>query len=87
MSADTIYDDSESDRDGTDLETDQATSIGGSKRLGNRQDCLFEENELDGDEPPRRKTTIEEQWEKNQVMPRLLPGNPSLTPWSFERIP
>ncbi|XP_076247630.1 rap GTPase activating protein radish [Calliopsis andreniformis] len=28
--------------------------------------CFYEENELDTDEVPRKKTTIEEQWEKNK---------------------
>lgn len=32
-----------------------------------KSSCLFEaENEGDTDDPPRKKTTIEEQWEKNQ---------------------
>lgn len=28
--------------------------------------CFYEENEVDTDEVPRKKTTIEEQWEKNK---------------------
>ena len=36
-------------------------------RRQDKTSCLFEaENEGDTDDPPRKKTTIEEQWEKNQ---------------------
>ncbi|XP_031776631.1 uncharacterized protein LOC100122885 isoform X2 [Nasonia vitripennis] len=72
ITTDTIYDESESDRDGTDIDqqpeqdNEQQSSMG--NRLNNRSEqyCLFEENEVDGDEVPRKKTAIEEQWEKNQ---------------------
>jgi RAP1 GTPase activating protein 1 len=79
ITTDTIYDESESDREGTDIdqqaeqlqqELEQPLSIGNNAmRHSNRQeqDCLFEENELDGDESPKKKTVIEEQWEKSQV--------------------
>ncbi|XP_011499321.1 PREDICTED: LOW QUALITY PROTEIN: uncharacterized protein LOC105363353 [Ceratosolen solmsi marchali] len=78
ITTDTIYDESESDREGTDIdqqaeqlqqELEQPLSIGNNAmRHSNRQeqDCLFEENELDGDESPKKKTVIEEQWEKSQ---------------------
>lgn len=60
----TIWDESESDRDGTDPE--QVDEQPEPSIMKQRQDyCLFEENEVDSDEAPRKKTTIEEQWEKN----------------------
>lgn len=74
INTDTIYDESESDREVTDIEqqTDQDGLVEqqpATIRLASRHDyCLFEENELDGDEVPKKKTAIEEQWEKNQVL-------------------
>ncbi|XP_023248561.1 uncharacterized protein LOC106638170 [Copidosoma floridanum] len=78
INTDTIYDESESDREVTDIEQQTelelqeplpALNSGSScsMRHASRHDyCLFEENELDGDEVPKKKTAIEEQWEKNQ---------------------
>ncbi|XP_066582757.1 uncharacterized protein rsh isoform X2 [Prorops nasuta] len=65
IASNTIWDESESDRDGTDPEQaeDQPEP---SSLLKQREDCLFEENEVDTDDIPRVKTAIEEQWEKNQ---------------------
>ncbi|XP_012275503.1 uncharacterized protein LOC105697084 [Orussus abietinus] len=48
ITADTIWDESESDRDATDPEQAE------------------EQPEVETDETPRKKTSIEEQWEKNQ---------------------
>ncbi|KAG7188330.1 hypothetical protein KM043_007988 [Ampulex compressa] len=67
ITSDTIWDESESDRDATDPE--QAEDQQEPSSMLKRQDnsfCLFEENEVDTDDVPRKKTTIEEQWEKNQ---------------------
>ena len=62
----TIWDESESDRDGTDPEQDD-NPMDSCSMMNKRQDfCLPEENEFDSDEPTRKKTTIEEQWEKSQ---------------------
>ncbi|KAJ8687813.1 hypothetical protein QAD02_023607, partial [Eretmocerus hayati] len=70
-----IYDESESDRDGTDgepqpdheFETQQQQQQQQQQQIRRNSYCLYEENELDGDElPVKKKTVIEEQWEKNQ---------------------
>ncbi|KAK0158596.1 hypothetical protein PV328_009575 [Microctonus aethiopoides] len=66
ITSDTIWDESESDRDGTDpeqvdIQQDQISMMKQHDDL-----CLFEENELDDEDAPRKKTVIEEQWEKNQ---------------------
>lgn len=37
-----------------------------TQRLQDNNYCFYEENEVDTDEVQRKKTTIEEQWEKNQ---------------------
>lgn len=70
ITSDTIWDESESDRDTTDLEqVEQEQTIEERSSMLKRQDnsfCLVEENEVDTDDVPRKKTTIEEQWEKNQ---------------------
>ncbi|XP_015587911.2 uncharacterized protein LOC107264305 isoform X3 [Cephus cinctus] len=65
IASDTIWDESESDREATDpeqAEEQQEPTI----RQQRRDLCLFEENEVDFDDAPRKKTTIEEQFEKNQ---------------------
>ncbi|XP_058792517.1 uncharacterized protein LOC131664988 isoform X2 [Phymastichus coffea] len=70
MNTDTIYDESESDRDGTDgepQERDQDEQSSSIRLTSNRNDCLVEENEVDSDEAPRKKSAIEEQWEKHQA--------------------
>ncbi|XP_046430449.1 uncharacterized protein rsh isoform X1 [Neodiprion pinetum] len=65
IASDTIWDESESDREVTD--PDQAEEQADSTSRQQRQDfCLFEENEIETDDAPRKKTAIEEQWEKNQ---------------------
>ncbi|XP_020294253.1 uncharacterized protein LOC109859929 isoform X2 [Pseudomyrmex gracilis] len=70
ITSDTIWDESESDRDTTDLEqVEQEQTVEERSSMLKRQDnsfCLVEENEVDTDDVPRKKTTIEEQWEKNQ---------------------
>lgn len=69
ITSDTIWDESESDRDATDPEpVEEQTVEERSSRLKRKDNsfCLFEENEVDTDDVPRKKTTIEEQWEKNQ---------------------
>ncbi|XP_044580473.1 uncharacterized protein LOC123262373 isoform X1 [Cotesia glomerata] len=65
ITSDTIWDESESDRDFTDPEqVDEQAEL---SMMNKRRDlCLFEENELEDEDVPRKKTTIEEQWEKNQ---------------------
>lgn len=61
----------DTDSDGTDPERDEL-QIEQSYLSLNRQrqqetyDCLFEENEFDTEDVPKKKTSIEEQWEKNQ---------------------
>lgn len=62
--SDTIWDESESG-DATDPEQaeDQPEPV---LRPQDNNYCFYEENELEIDEVPRKKTTIEEQWEKNQ---------------------
>ncbi|XP_033221111.1 uncharacterized protein LOC117175513 [Belonocnema kinseyi] len=63
ITTDTIWDESESDHDVTDPEQAEEQQ----EQFKQRQDfCLFEENEIDTDDVPRKKSTIEEQWEKNQ---------------------
>ncbi|XP_051164393.1 uncharacterized protein LOC127283500 isoform X3 [Leptopilina boulardi] len=63
VTSDTIWDESESDRDATDPEQVEERE---QEQFKQRRDfCLFEENEVDTDDIPRKKTTIEEQWEKN----------------------
>ncbi|XP_043283597.1 uncharacterized protein rsh isoform X3 [Venturia canescens] len=65
ITSDTIWDESESDREVTDPE--QADELQEMHMMKQRNDfCLFEENEVDTDEVPRKKTVIEEQWENNQ---------------------
>ncbi|XP_034941972.1 uncharacterized protein rsh [Chelonus insularis] len=64
IASDKIWDESESDRDVTDPEQVDEKEISIMKQR--RDFCLFEENELDDEDVPRKKTTIEEQWEKNQ---------------------
>lgn len=67
ITSDTIWDETESDREATDPEHAEEQSEPSS--MLKRQDnsfCLFEENEVDTDDVPRKKTVIEEQWEKNQ---------------------
>ncbi|CAG5097915.1 Similar to RAP1GAP: Rap1 GTPase-activating protein 1 (Homo sapiens), partial [Cotesia congregata] len=65
ITSDTIWDESESDRDFTDPE--QVDEQAEFAMMNKRRDlCLFEENELEDEDVPRKKTTIEEQWEKNQ---------------------
>ncbi|XP_077280205.1 LOW QUALITY PROTEIN: rap GTPase activating protein radish [Temnothorax americanus] len=71
ITSDTIWDESESEHEGTDPEQVDGRSVEERPSMLKRQDkssCLFEaENETgDTDDPPRKKTTIEEQWEKNQ---------------------
>lgn len=65
ITSDTIWDESESDRDFTDPEqVDEQAEL---SIMNKRQEfCLFEENEMEDEDVPRKKTTIEEQWEKNQ---------------------
>lgn len=58
-----LWNESESG-DGTDAE--QVDDEPGSRRHEDDSYCFYEEPEVDTDEMPRRKTTIEEQWEKNQ---------------------
>ncbi|KAG5336569.1 RPGP1 protein, partial [Acromyrmex charruanus] len=70
ITSDTIWDESESEHEATDPEQAEGQSAEDRSSILRRQDktsCLFEaENEGDTDDPPRKKTTIEEQWEKNQ---------------------
>ncbi|XP_072753921.1 uncharacterized protein Rsh isoform X4 [Anoplolepis gracilipes] len=69
ITSDTIWDESESDREATDPEQTEEQTVEERSSMLKRQDnsfCLFEENEVDTDDVPRKKTTIEEQWEKNQ---------------------
>ncbi|XP_018045930.1 PREDICTED: uncharacterized protein LOC108685585 [Atta colombica] len=70
ITSDTIWDESESEHEATDPEQAEGQSTEDRSSILRRQDktsCLFEaENEGDTDDPPRKKTTIEEQWEKNQ---------------------
>ncbi|XP_076630473.1 rap GTPase activating protein radish isoform X3 [Colletes latitarsis] len=62
--SDTILDESESG-EATDLEQGEDQPEPAPRRQDNNY-CFYEENEVEIDEVPRRKTTIEEQWEKNQ---------------------
>ncbi|XP_011882633.1 PREDICTED: uncharacterized protein LOC105570208 isoform X1 [Vollenhovia emeryi] len=70
ITSDTIWDESESEHEATDPEQAEGQSAEDRSSILKRQEkssCLFEaENEGDTDDPPRKKTTIEEQWEKNQ---------------------
>ncbi|XP_011692326.1 PREDICTED: uncharacterized protein LOC105452685 [Wasmannia auropunctata] len=71
ITSDTIWDETESEHEATDPEQVEGQSADQERpSILKRQDktsCLFEaENEGDTDDPPRKKTTIEEQWEKNQ---------------------
>ncbi|XP_063993612.1 uncharacterized protein Rsh isoform X2 [Diachasmimorpha longicaudata] len=67
ITSDTIWDESESDRDITDPEQEQQELQDRASINRTRQQfCLCEENEVDDDDGPRKKTVIEEQWEKNQ---------------------
>lgn len=69
ITSDTIWDESESDREATDPEQAEEQTVEERSSILKRQDnsfCLFEENEVDTDDVPRKKTTIEEQWDKNQ---------------------
>ncbi|XP_030767315.1 uncharacterized protein LOC115891057 isoform X1 [Sitophilus oryzae] len=73
ITSDTIWDESESDHgnelpegneettDGTDQENDQEM-----RRRERSCNDLYEDDEEDDNSLPRKKTTIEEQWEKNQ---------------------
>ncbi|KAF7996771.1 hypothetical protein HCN44_002417 [Aphidius gifuensis] len=64
ITTDTIWGESESDRDGTDPEQTDEQDICIIKQ--HNDFCLFEENEIDDDDVVKKKTVIEEQWEKNQ---------------------
>lgn len=64
INTDTIWDDNESDRENTDPE--QVEDVESYYNQQRQDFCLLEENEADTDEAPKKKTTIEEQWEKNQ---------------------
>ncbi|XP_011642478.1 uncharacterized protein LOC105430558 [Pogonomyrmex barbatus] len=68
ITSDTIWDESESEAtDPEQVEEQNAEDTRSSILKRQDNSCLFEaENEGDGDDPPRKKTTIEEQWEKNQ---------------------
>ncbi|KAK6621395.1 hypothetical protein RUM43_011701 [Polyplax serrata] len=83
INTDTIWDESESDRelheeeDGEEEETDSGIPIekqrnenkndqGVRDKALNREPCLLEDDEEDENIPPRKKTAIEEQWERNQ---------------------
>ncbi|XP_054262334.1 uncharacterized protein LOC128986173 [Macrosteles quadrilineatus] len=60
IASDTIWDESESDRDDDRVDDDDTEDARPSR------DMLLEDDEDDEEEePPRKKTTIEEQWEKN----------------------
>ncbi|XP_031831114.1 rap GTPase activating protein radish isoform X2 [Nomia melanderi] len=58
-----LWNESESG-DGTDPE--QGDDEPGPRRHEDDSYCFYEEPEVETDEMPRKKTTIEEQWEKNQ---------------------
>ncbi|XP_054013648.1 uncharacterized protein LOC128895244 isoform X1 [Hylaeus anthracinus] len=62
--SDTIWDESESG-EATDPEQAEDQPEPAPRRQDNNY-CFYEENEVETDEVPRKKTTIEEQWEKNQ---------------------
>ncbi|XP_066145389.1 uncharacterized protein rsh isoform X2 [Euwallacea fornicatus] len=73
ITTDTIWDESESDHDNEIQEANEETTDGTDQENGNgmkRRDrsCsdLYEDDEDDDTSLPRKKTTIEEQWEKNQ---------------------
>lgn len=71
ITSDTIWDESESEHEATDPEQAEGQSATEERpsmlKRQEKSSCLFEaENEGDTDDPPRKKTTIEEQWEKNQ---------------------
>uniref|UniRef100_A0AAR5PYD7 Rap-GAP domain-containing protein n=2 Tax=Dendroctonus ponderosae TaxID=77166 RepID=A0AAR5PYD7_DENPD len=73
ITTDTIWDESESDHDNEIQEGNEDTPDGTDQENGHdlrRRDrsCndLYEDDEDDDNSLPRKKTTIEEQWEKNQ---------------------
>ncbi|KAL1506052.1 hypothetical protein ABEB36_005484 [Hypothenemus hampei] len=73
ITTDTIWDESESDHDNEIQEANEDTTDGTDQENGHditRQDrsCndLYEDDEEEENLLPRKKTTIEEQWEKNQ---------------------
>ncbi|KAL0114068.1 hypothetical protein PUN28_011408 [Cardiocondyla obscurior] len=68
ITSDTIWDESESEAtDPEQVEGQSAEERSSMLRRQEKSSCLYEaENEGDTDDPPRKKTTIEEQWDKNQ---------------------